>query len=301
MVADSGTSASIDLDADSSSAGAARSFLRQTLAGWGCAGELVDDALLATTELVTNAVLYADPPLSARVVLQGELLRIAVRDGSALLPAPRHYGPDATTGRGLGLLDAVGRWGTELLPSGLGKEVWVELGGETGQADVAVTPSVAVPRRDQPMVRFLGVPVGTYLALEAHNDALLREFDLLAESATAMQGGAVPDRLAAIASEVRGQFSTRRAAYRRDVEAAAARGQSLVDLATSFAPSAAEPSVRYIDLLEEAETFAQSGDILIEPAPAPVARLRRWFVDEMVAQLVRGEPPHPAPHDARSG
>jgi hypothetical protein len=294
MAVDSSATASIDLDADSTSAGAARAFMRKRLLGWGCPEELVGDVMLAVTELVSNAVLYAVPPFSATLTWRDGLVRIAVRDGSTLMPAPRNYGPDASTGRGLGLIDAVGRWGVELL-AGAGKEVWAELGGGTGAPTVPEPRPSRRPSKGERTVRFLGVPVATYLALEAHNDALLRDFDLLAVSAS--QGGNVPPRLHEIVAEVHGQFSFPRAAYRRDVEAAAARGDALIDLSAPFTTQAVDPSVRYVELLEEAERFAGSGDLLAEPAPAPVARLRRWFVDEMTSQLLDGRPPRSAPRD----
>ena len=170
MAAEPGATASVDLTADSSSAGAARAFVRSVLSGWGCADELVDDALLAATELVTNALLYGSPPFAASLLFKaGGRVRISVRDGSPLLPALRKYGTNASTGRGLALVEAIGRWGAELGAGG-GKVVWAELGGVVGTGEVP-SPEAAPDDLDRQLVRFLGVPVVTYLALEAHNDA----------------------------------------------------------------------------------------------------------------------------------
>ena len=85
------------------------------------------------------------------------------------------------------------------------------------------------------------------------------------------------------------------------MEAAARRGDALVDLGRRFTVDGVQPAVRYVELLEEAETFAGSGDLLLEPASPAVARLRRWFGEEMARQLRDGLPPEPAPQQAYPG
>ena len=85
------------------------------------------------TEVVTNAVLHAGTPL--RVVLEQDgtagRLRCEVSDGSPVRPRLRHHSAEATTGRGLQLLESVAAsWGVQ--PMGGGKTVWFELDGESG-------------------------------------------------------------------------------------------------------------------------------------------------------------------------
>ncbi|MDQ1395278.1 MAG: hypothetical protein QOG64_537 [Acidimicrobiaceae bacterium] len=115
-----------ELPPDIASAAAARRFVRQTLSEW----DLVDveeAATLAVSELVTNAVLHARSGPTLVLRLSGERLRIEVHDRSPVLPARKHYGIDAGTGRGIVLLEAlVQAWGAELSSSG-GKVVWFEL------------------------------------------------------------------------------------------------------------------------------------------------------------------------------
>jgi anti-sigma regulatory factor (Ser/Thr protein kinase) len=92
--------------------------------------ELEDDALLCTSELVTNAInatshvdlLAGSAPDASGgdVVLCAAIterrLRIEVWDISTELPAPRGAGDDEENGRGLALVGAVcDRWGSELL------------------------------------------------------------------------------------------------------------------------------------------------------------------------------------------
>jgi len=82
------------------------------------------------TEVVTNAVLHAGTPL--RVVLEQDVssgrLRCEVSDDSPARPRLRRHSTEATTGRGLQLLDRVASaWGVE--PLAAGKTVWFEVDG----------------------------------------------------------------------------------------------------------------------------------------------------------------------------
>jgi anti-sigma regulatory factor (Ser/Thr protein kinase) len=89
---------------------------------------LVDRAVLLAAELVTNAVVHARTELQLRVELRGELLHLAVRDGSPrLLRLVTIPDPEAEGGRGLWLVEQLARaWGVNRHPDG-GKVVWCTL------------------------------------------------------------------------------------------------------------------------------------------------------------------------------
>ena len=117
--------AELSLGPDTRSAGAARRFLVTTLDAWGKSA--YDDAALLLSELVTNAALHAKTQIVVRVELQPQCLRLAVTDGSPRQPVVRHYSEQATTGRGLGLVNSLAqRWGVESHSDG-SKTVWAEL------------------------------------------------------------------------------------------------------------------------------------------------------------------------------
>jgi anti-sigma regulatory factor (Ser/Thr protein kinase) len=124
---------SLTLDPLGIAAGDSRRFVRQRLESMNCA-EVADNAALAVTELVTNAAIHAKTPVTVTVsVTDTGTARVAVRDYSPLLPRPRRYGVDATTGRGLRLVEAVShRWGVEAVSpdAGGGKIVWFEPAAE---------------------------------------------------------------------------------------------------------------------------------------------------------------------------
>lgn len=101
-----------------------RDLLRGVLAGW--TGVILEDAVLVTDELVSNAHLHGESPRVGRlaVVDQGRCLRIEVDDAA---PAqPRMRTPDNTGGRGLVLVDRLASaWG--VLRHAHHKTVWAEM------------------------------------------------------------------------------------------------------------------------------------------------------------------------------
>lgn len=115
-----------EFDPVGATAHAARSFLQEALEHWGYAGTLLDDARLVISELVTNAVIHADTPLSVSVRAERAGVWLSVRDGSPTMPTPRAPSPRTASGRGLQLVAALSRdWGVE--PTRDGKVVWAEL------------------------------------------------------------------------------------------------------------------------------------------------------------------------------
>jgi len=87
-----------------------------------------ETGVLLTSELVTNAVLYAQGRITVRVIPRGKAYRVVVTDGNAQEVRPRHVGLEATSGRGLALVEQLAAaWGVKVSPAGDGKEVWFEV------------------------------------------------------------------------------------------------------------------------------------------------------------------------------
>ncbi|MGW0940922.1 SpoIIE family protein phosphatase [Streptomyces sp. NPDC002623] len=109
----------------------ARSFVRDTLQGWGFA-DIVDDAVVLTSELVTNAVVHAGTHAEVLCLRSDDGVRVEVADRYPereipLQGSPATMGsPDREGGRGLQLCAAIaGRWGVEYTPTH--KQVWFQL------------------------------------------------------------------------------------------------------------------------------------------------------------------------------
>ena len=116
----------IRLDAEPRSVGRARRFCSATLQGWGVAPDLVDTCVLLVSELATNAVLHARTPFSV-MIERTPLLRVEVTDGDPRLPHARDYGPEASSGRGLQLVEALSQSSGTVTHAEGGKSVWFEL------------------------------------------------------------------------------------------------------------------------------------------------------------------------------
>lgn len=118
------------------SVGEARWFVRNELEAWG-APDLVETAVLATSELVTNAVVYAGTTIQVRLTLDEDRLRLSVQDqhpGRTLAPgAPPAPPDDAEHGRGLLITASLASsWGVEYTHTA--KRVWLHIDRPRGRS-----------------------------------------------------------------------------------------------------------------------------------------------------------------------
>jgi anti-sigma regulatory factor (Ser/Thr protein kinase) len=116
----------VELPPELSSSGAARRFLRQLFGERQVADPPSETAILLASELVSNAVLHARTDLAVRCLLHERCVRVEVYDGNTRRPAPAEAPVDATSGRGLGLVQSLADdWGVEGTPDG--KLIWFEV------------------------------------------------------------------------------------------------------------------------------------------------------------------------------
>jgi len=112
------------LPAELTSARRARGLVRRPLRRWGLS-ELQPVVELLVSELVTNAVRYAQGKVGLRLIMEDGLV-CEVLDDSAALPRLRHADADDERGRGLQVVSQLAqRWGARR--SLTGKVVWCEL------------------------------------------------------------------------------------------------------------------------------------------------------------------------------
>ncbi|MEP7026153.1 MAG: GAF domain-containing protein, partial [Actinomycetota bacterium] len=142
-------------------AAAARRFVRDTLAAWPLAGtaaahaELVDDAVLLTSELVTNAVVHAGTPVQVTCRLADTVVEVVVLDRHPVQLVPdrvqgEQVPAERTSGRGLLLpAELASSWGVTYARTA--KAVWFRLGitgpglAETPSAGPSAAPSPQPP------------------------------------------------------------------------------------------------------------------------------------------------------------
>lgn len=115
----------INLQRDLLSARKARVFVRETLEEWGCP-ELLEAVELAVSELVTNAVVHANSPVSLTLVDHDGDVQIRVRDEASDPPVVRKISVEETGGRGMTIIEAISEhWGVEVEPPG--KVIWLDI------------------------------------------------------------------------------------------------------------------------------------------------------------------------------
>jgi serine phosphatase RsbU (regulator of sigma subunit)/anti-sigma regulatory factor (Ser/Thr protein kinase) len=127
--------------------------------------EIVDDAVLLVTELVTNAVIHAGTETTLRIHGDETHIRVTVGDRrrSDLPEIVRDAPSLATGGRGLLLVDRIAyRWGT--VHEGDGKSVWFELRPSSHRPDRAAPLRDEIAPAEDPLVA----------TLTAENDRLRR-------------------------------------------------------------------------------------------------------------------------------
>jgi anti-sigma regulatory factor (Ser/Thr protein kinase) len=96
---------------------------------------VLETAKWLASELVTNAVLHADPPIEIHIsCIDTAALEVAVLDGSSALPTTGAlHDTYAEGGRGITLVDLLSdAWGVKSNPTG--KQVWFQLRTQTGLA-----------------------------------------------------------------------------------------------------------------------------------------------------------------------
>lgn len=140
------------LPATPASVGAARRKVRELLGAWSVGDDTVDNALLVTSELVTNALTHtASERIVCRLRLSAGRLHVEVEDENrgGTLPFQRMPGPDEQCGRGLLLVGILSSdWGVRDAPHGSGRIVWAELPDERSELTDTTAPTSPVAASD---------------------------------------------------------------------------------------------------------------------------------------------------------
>ena len=259
------------------------------------ARDSLDDIQLLVTELVTNALFHASPPVILRVLPLDQCVRVEVEDSGHTLPVPVRNSTDSMTGRGLSLVSALSSaWGVDPTSNG-GKVVWAEVAESTDESASRVAPEMNVDdllaywSNEEAAeavfeVRLGAVPTRLLLAAKGHIDNLVRELTLAKARETAT-GVSLPISMADLVTTVISGFSGARADIKRQAMAAAARGELVTDLVLNLPVSAAEAGERYLAALDEADGYARAARLLTLAAPRSHQIFRRWYIQALVDQL----------------
>jgi PAS domain S-box-containing protein len=265
----------VELDPDPRSAGLARRVV-QHLLETSAMPDLVDEAELLVSEVVTNAVLHAATPIRLRCKVQRGVLCVEVHDRSPVLPGRRDYDDDAMTGRGLAMVELLAAdWGVAADESG--KTVWFLLGTQSGAVQPLDNPDHAGQGMGPAtfVVRLQQAPTELLRASVQHGDNLLRELAL-----TSMEGTAQTVAPGWQASNV----------DLGPVLDAVAAASEVAEVTVDLPQGAGSAALERLSLLEAAERLACNGALLTGPGLPEVSRCREWLLHEIAAQEQGNDP-----------
>jgi PAS domain S-box-containing protein len=293
------------------SAREARRFVRGVLVEAGHE-HWVDAAELAVSEVVTNVVLHAHTRFELTVRLSDDHVRVEVRDWNPALPQPRTYDDEATTGRGMALVETVTAASGVQSLGGEGKVVWFCVADPDAEADPDellaawddsgwdVEPSPPPPREDLVAVRLPRMPPTLWLAARQHQDGLLRELALhrvahadcgvteedlaQADAARALLGAAVD---AAVARARLGTHERLPLPENHPAPLPAVPAQ--LDLEVGVPAGAGRSFAVLHRVLARAEELAHTDALLVAPGLPEVVAVTAWASDQVVRQLDGGE------------
>lgn len=271
--------------------------------------ELAESARLGVSELVTNAILHASPPMTVHVRGTVEHPRIEVTDQSLQPPMQRHSAADidlsdeyswTTFGRGLDLVASYAlRWGADIDARGSGKVVWFEPAAEPRETPTEGAlfdlNEVMAQRGEVPLdpdamatVELLNMPVELFVQLRRHFNELGRELRLLALTAPERYPAAVEFAEAYLQVE----HERRQATGIEALEAAIESGAESVDLSYRVPPTAPESMTHLSTMLDRVyATLSEESLLVVKPAPV-LQSLQRWYLGEFSRQR-HGHPPLP--------
>lgn len=269
--------------------------------------EVVDTAVLLTSELVTNAVLHAGTWLEVSVHRLADRIRVDVSDASPDSPMVRTYGVDATTGRGLMLLDLLpSDWGVQDVDGG--KVVWFELPVDVPIDDATPgghrlesrLPAMVRPDpfdgRETFVLQLLHTPVTLMQHATKQYESLFREFRLIVErdrDETETVPHKLLDLIEALGTQNTGLGVPASRQWRTAVEA----GETHVDLRMRLPMQTAQACEVYNRMLDEADEHCRAAHLITLPTDADCVALRQWVIRETARQAA-GMVPEPWGDDA---
>ena len=139
-------------------------------------------------------------------------------------------------------------------------------------------------------VRLVGLPLKVHARAQQHNAEMTREFQLIVEQ-DHQGGGSVPARLRQISTLLSSRYAGFTDEQEARIEAGIEAGDALLEEVTFLVPADAGDAARQLgDILDEADEFCRSGQLLTLSASPEVVAYRRWYLDNFIVQCA-GAPP----------
>lgn len=293
------TKRSLVLPASPPSVKLARSWVSRVLEEIG-RGDLVDSAQLGVSELVTNALIHSEPPLSVRMRGTVNHPRIEVVDSSPIPPQRADIVPAITEiddsnlttfGRGLDLVAMMSRrWGSDLAHDGRSKSVWFEpsgdahfedqIPGEIFALDTLHSDGLAALDGPQMPLHLLGVPAVLFGEMRRYHFEVRRELRLLAMTAPDDYPLAIEITDIFVQADRERRSSTGVA----NLDLAISDGVDSIDLEYSVPTSTPATMSQIRDLLAQVYTSLSREHLLALRPPDLLVDLETWYFTEFERQ-----------------
>jgi anti-sigma regulatory factor (Ser/Thr protein kinase) len=262
--------------------------------------ELAECAQLGVSELVTNALLHGEPPISVRVRGTSEHPRVEVRDSSVEAPILPHQPLDRpetdelllTFGRGLSIVARCSdAWGAEIEDDG--KVVWFAPAADFADGDghpgqISGTNQFRQPAatKDRVRVHILDVPLELYVGFQHHFRELRREVRLLAlaHESDYPLAKSLSDLFGSLDRQMRKGIGV------EQIDDALSQQLETTDLVVHMPRATASTLIRFVELLDLADEFCRQQRLLSLARTPEQRRFQAWFLTEFVRQA-NGQPP----------
>ena len=139
------------------------------------------------------------------------------------------------------------------------------------------------------------VPTDLLIAAKEHVDNLVREFTLAASGAAAGTTASVPPHLARLMETVVHRFALPRRLIKEQAIAARRLRRSHVRLVLTVPVESADAGSEYLEALDEADSWCRAARLLTLETPPQHRIFRRWYVEELIAQLRAAAAGAPSP------
>ena len=150
----------------------------------------------------------------------------------------------------------------------------------------------ASPADDLVTVRVQGFPLQVHARAQRQAQEMRREFQLVLGQEQ-LHPGSVPARLLDLSAVLSERYSGFTEAQEREIEDGIDAGQEILDELVFRVPAEVAGAVEQLRaVLDEADEFCRSDQMLALATPPDLVRYRDWYLDEFSRQLA-GEPPRP--------
>lgn len=140
-------------------------------------------------------------------------------------------------------------------------------------------------------VQLINIPLAILAASREHHEGLMREFRLMA-LAGSVPDGAAPRRLLELVQLLGVQYADTSATPELAIDAALARGERTLDVTYTVPAGVAEAASALAQLMNEADEFCRSEQLLTLARPAVQVEFADWYLRCFVEQMA-GAPPQP--------